>query len=112
VEECEIALDEMATSAPRTEAYSAPPAALVALGLHDSDDDDEMLWLKLQCEMLKRESCAVSVTWSEASLGYAYDSNNKETAPPKANASSAKPEESELHLQLTQVTELTSMYTE
>jgi len=99
VEECEISLDEKATSVPRTEAYSAPPAALVAPGLHNNDDDDERLRLKLQCDKFKRDSCAVSVTWSEASLGYAYDSNNKETAPPKADASSAKPDELELHLQ-------------
>ncbi len=54
-EEWEISLDEMATSAPETEANNAPPAALLAPGLQDNDDDDETLWLKLQCKIVKRE---------------------------------------------------------
>jgi hypothetical protein len=98
-EECEISLDEMAKSEPRTEANSAPPAALLAAGLHDNDDDDERLWLKLQCEMVTRESCADSVNWAGKRWGYAYDLNDMKIAPPRENASSAKPEEKELQLQ-------------
>ena len=88
----------MATSALTTEANIAPPAALLPPGLHASDAVSAMLWLKLQ---LKKVKLVYRVTAGNASeiLGYAYDSNTVETAPPKEKALFESPDEDETLLQ-------------
>ena len=88
----------MATLALPTETNTAPPAALLPPGLQDDDNEDAMLLLKLQ---LKNVTFEDRVTAEDAveDLGYAYDSNDAETAPPTEKASFEKPEVDELLLQ-------------
>ena len=93
----------MATSLLTTEANIAPPAALLPPGLHVSDDDNAMLWLKLQ---LKNVKLVERVTAGNAAeiLGYTYDSNNVETAPPKEKPSFESPDVDDMLLQCAQDT--------
>jgi hypothetical protein len=101
----------MATLAPPTETNTAPPAALLLPGLHDNDDEDAMLLLKLQLENFKIEE-RVTTEDVLADLGYTYDSNDVETAPPKENASCETPDVEELQLQSTHDTLNISMMQE
>jgi hypothetical protein len=87
----------MATSALPTETNTAPPAALLPPGLQDDDDEDATLLLKLQLKNVKLEDRVTAEDVFE-DLGYAWDSNDAETAPPKEKASSEKPDEDELLL--------------
>ena len=57
-----------------------------------------MLWLKLQLKNVKLVDRVTAGNAAEI-LGYAYDSNNVETAPPKEKASNVNPDEEELLLQ-------------
>jgi hypothetical protein len=91
-------LKEMATSALPTETNTAPPAALLPPGLQDDDDEDAMLLLKLQLKNVKLED-RVTAEDVDEDLGYAYDSNDAETAPPTEKASFEKPDVDELLLQ-------------
>jgi hypothetical protein len=86
-----------------TEANIAPPAALLPPGRHVCDDENAILWLKLQ---LKNVKLVDKVTAGNAReiLGYTYDSNNVETAPPKEKASFESPEPDEMLLQCAQDT--------
>ena len=88
----------MATSALPTETNTAPPAALLPPGLQDDDDEDAMLLLKLQLKNVKLEDRVTAEDVVE-DLGYAYDSNDAETAPPTETASFEKPDVDELLLQ-------------
>ena len=88
----------MATSVLTTEANIAPPAALLPPGLHVNDDDNAMLWLKLQFKNVKLVDRVTAGNAPEI-LGYAYDSNTVETAPPKEKASFESPDEDETLLQ-------------
>jgi hypothetical protein len=79
----------MATSALTTETSNAPPAALLPPGLHDNDDEDATLLLKLQpliFKLVDRVTAVLEV------FRYAYDSNVTETAPPEDKASSENPD--------------------
>jgi hypothetical protein len=90
----------MATLAPPTETNTAPPAALLPPGLHDNDDEDAMLLLKLQFKNVNFEDRVEDMLEDMfEDLGYTYDSNDAETAPPKEMASSENPEVDELLLQ-------------
>ena len=90
----------MATSALPTETNTAPPAALLPPGLHDNDDEDAMLLLKLQFKNVNFEARVEDVLEGMLdNLGYAYDSNDAETAPPKEKASFENPDVDELLLQ-------------
>ena len=88
----------MATLVLTTEANIAPPAALLPPGLHDSDDENAMLWLKLQLKNVKLVDRVMAGNASEI-LGYTYDSNTVETAPPKQKASFESPDAEEVLLQ-------------
>ena len=101
----------MTTLVPMTEVNIAPPAALLPPGLHVSDDENAMLWLKLQ---LKNVKLVERVTAGNAAeiLGYTYDSNNVETPPPKDKASFESPDADELLLQCAQDTLMNSMTNE
>jgi hypothetical protein len=98
----------MAMSVLTTEANIAPPAALLPPGLHVNDDENAMLWLKLQ---LKNVKFVDRVTAGNAAkiLGYTYDSNNVETAPPKEMASFESPDVDDMLLQCAQDTFMSSM---
>jgi hypothetical protein len=98
----------MATSALPTETNTAPPAALLPPGLQDDDDEDATLLLKLQLKNVKFEDKVTAEDVVEY-LGYAYDSNDAETAPPKEKASSEKPEVDEILLQCAHDTLKSSM---
>ena len=86
----------MATSALPTETNTAPPAALLPPGLHDNDDENAMLLLKLQFKNVNFEDRVEDML---EDLGYAYDSNDAETAPPKEKDSFENPDVDELLLQ-------------
>ena len=86
----------MATSALPTETNTAPPAALLPPGPHDNDDEDAMLLLKLQFKNINFEDRVEDIF---EDLGYEYDSNDAETAPPKEKASFENPDVDELLLQ-------------
>ena len=88
----------MATSALPTETNTAPPAALLPPGLQDDDDEDAMLSLKLQLKNVKLED-RVTAEDAVEDLGYEYDSNDAETAPPTEKASYETPDVNELLLQ-------------
>ena len=98
----------MATSALPTETNTAPPAALLPPGLQDDDDEDAMLLLKLQLKIVKLEDGVTAIDVAE-DLGYAYDSKEAETTPPKEKASFEKPDVDELLLQCTHDTLKSSM---
>ncbi len=76
---------ETMTFASRTEANTAPPAALKAPKYEPHDV--EKLSMKTQDKMFKREDCAIAMYDAEEILGYTYELNIKETAPPKEKAS-------------------------
>ena len=88
----------MATSALPTEKNTAPPAALLPPGLQDDDDEDAKLLLKLQLKNVKLEDRVTAEDVVE-DLGYAYDSNDAETAPPTEKDSYETPDVNELLLQ-------------
>jgi hypothetical protein len=88
----------MVTSALPTETNTAPPAALLPPGLHVNDDENATLLMKLQLKNFKRVDRVTAGNAAET-LGYTYDSNNVETAPPKEKASNVNPDEEELLLQ-------------
>ena len=101
----------MATSLLMTEANIAPPAALLPPAPHVSDDDNAMLWLKLQLKNVKLVDRVTAGNAAEI-LGYTYDSNNVETAPPKEKASFESPDADEIQLQCAQDTLMNSMINE
>ena len=101
----------MATSVLTTEANIAPPDALLPSGLQYSDDENAMLWLKLQLKNVKLVDRVTAGNAAEI-LGYTYDSNNVETAPPKQKASFESPDAVEILLQCTQDTLMNSMINE
>ena len=98
----------MATSVLTTEANIAPPAALLPPGLHVNDDKNAMLWLKLQLKNVKLVDRVTAGNAAEI-LGYTYDSNDVETAPPKQKASFESPEADEILLQCAKDTFMNSM---
>jgi hypothetical protein len=98
----------MTTSVLTTEAKIAPPAALLPPGLHVSDDENAMLRLKLQLKNVKLVD-RVTARNAHEILGYLYDSNNVETAPPKEKASFESPAADEMLLQCAQDTLMNSM---
>jgi hypothetical protein len=81
-----------------TEVNIAPPAALLPPGLHVSEDENAMLWLKLQLKNVKLVDRVTAENAPEI-LGYEYDSNSVETAPPKEKASFESPDDNEIPLQ-------------
>ena len=85
----------MATSALPTETNTAPPAALLPPGLQDDDEEDAKLLLKLQLKNVKLEDRVTTEDVVE-DLGYAYDSNDAETAPPTEKDSYETPDVNEL----------------
>ncbi len=90
----------MATSALPTETNTAPPAALLPPGLHNDDDEDVMLLLKLQFKKVNFEDRVEDMFEGMLeNLGYAYDSNDAETTPPKEKDSFENPDVNELLLQ-------------
>ena len=90
----------MATSALPTETNTAPPAALLPPGLQDDDDEDAMLSLKLPLKNVKLEDRVEDMLEDMfEDLGYTYDSNDAETAPPKEKDSYERPDVDELLLQ-------------
>jgi hypothetical protein len=98
--ELETTLEEMATSALPTETNTAPPAALLPPGLQDDEDEDAMHLLKLQLKNVKLEARVEDMLEDMfEDLGYEYDSNDAETAPPKEKASFENPDVDELLLQ-------------
>jgi hypothetical protein len=86
----------MATLVLPTETNTAPPAALLPPGLHDDDDEDATHLLKLQFKNVNFEDRVETML---EDLGYVYDSNNAETAPPKEKDSFENPDADELLLQ-------------
>jgi hypothetical protein len=66
--ESEIELEKTCKSL-EIETNTAPPAALLAPGLHDEDEEIEWLLLKLQCAMDSAEHCDVAGTVSDSCLG-------------------------------------------
>jgi hypothetical protein len=71
---------------------------LLPPGLHDNDDEDAMLLLKLQFKNVNFEDRVENML---EDLGYVllYDSNDTETAPPKEKDSFENPDADELLLQ-------------
>ncbi len=82
----------MTTSALKVETNTAPPAALLAPGLHDDAIEYELLWLKLQCATYTLENCNTGRGVLEIRFGYVYESYTTESAPPNDKASFESPE--------------------
>ena len=91
-DESEKTLEEITTSALKADTNTAPPAALLAPGLHGDAIEYELLWLKLQCATYKLENCNNGRDEFEIRLGYVYESYTIESAPPSDKASIESPE--------------------
>jgi hypothetical protein len=92
-DESEKTLEDTLKSALKMETNTAPPAALLAPGLHDNDIEYEPLWLKLQYDTYKPENWNNGSGVLEICLGYIYESYTIESAPPSDNDSFETPEE-------------------
>jgi hypothetical protein len=76
----------------KAETNTAPPAALLAPGLHDDAIEYEALWLKLHCATYKLDIWNNGRGVLEICLGYVYESYTIESAPPSDKASIESPE--------------------